>query len=102
MCVLKGLEVASSDPLANVPDPDERYQVFGFLQGNLPFIEIVDKETGQGLIVDAASALGIARDLNGQVLSVMGQMVEKAGAEITEDVSGAEGLRWSQALWKRE
>lgn len=92
-----------SDPLANVPDPDERYQVFGFLQGDLPFIEIADRENpGQGLIVDAVSALRIARDLNSQFLSLMGQIVEKAGAEITEDTSRPGGLRWYQALWQKE
>lgn len=91
-----------ADPLANVPDPDERFQVFGFLQGSLPFVEIVDRETGQGLIVDAVSALKIARDLNGQVLSVIEQMATRADAEITEDTSTAEGLRWYQALWQKE
>lgn len=90
-----------SDPLANVPDPDERYQVFGFLRDNIPYVEIADRETGQGLIFDGVSALRIARDINGQVLSVLQQMAEKADAEITEDTSSAEGLRWYRALWQK-
>lgn len=85
------------DPLAHVPDPDQRYQVFAFMHGGAPFVQIADVESKTGVIVDLLSALEVARDINDQVVHLLERLGHEQGAMIEPE---ADGARWQETVWQ--
>ena len=58
---------ADSGPLAHVPDPNDRFQVFAYMHGAEIYVEIVDKQTGSGLEIPPLEALKVAGNINQQL-----------------------------------
>lgn len=67
----------ADDPLANVPDPAQRYQVMAISRGPLVFVEIADRQSGQGIVCDALSALEVAADITREVARAMREVVDQ-------------------------
>jgi hypothetical protein len=93
--------VDAPDPLAHVPDPNDRYQVFGYVdKDHMPWIEIADAETRAGLTIDLLSALKVAGDISRQAVYVMEQMMARHLAEDDSQSLGESAEeRWYRSLW---
>ena len=89
--------MAPPDPLAHVPDPSDRYQVFGYLDADgMPWVEVADAETREGMRLDLISALKVSGDISRQAAYVIEQVV----ARFADDESRAPDERWYRSLWR--
>ena len=59
---------ADYDPLAHVPDPDDRFQVFAYTRGVEIWVEISVKATSVTLTIPMLDALKIAANINHQLV----------------------------------
>jgi hypothetical protein len=73
------LIVTAPDPLAHVPDPDDRFQVFGYLnRDGEPVIEIANAETRDGLTIPLLEALKVSGDIGRQASYLLEYAIQKA------------------------
>jgi hypothetical protein len=69
---------ADYDPLADIPDPNDRFQVFAYTRGVDLWVEISDKATGVTLTIPMLDALKIAANINQQVVYALEGLFKRA------------------------
>lgn len=60
-----------------LPDPENRIQVLAVTRGLDVYVELIDDHTKQGVVMDIASALRAASDINREVARVIEQVAEQ-------------------------
>ena len=98
----KVVSVDAPDPLAHVPDPDQRYQVFGVTRGAVMFIQIFDAETKTGLVLDLLTALDVASQINREAVRVLEDVGRQEDALLDPETLDKNDPRWQDELWKRD
>ena len=93
------------DPLAKLPDPDKRYQVFGFLRGEAVFIQVLDAEAKTGFVLDVQAALEVARDILDETVRMADVLVErqllKESGILEPEPDDRDDPRWQVDMWRR-
>jgi len=82
-------------PLDHLPDPDKRFKVFAFTRGTEAYIELIDETRKTGVVMDLASVLRAAADINleaTRIMEVMAEQVEQ-GTMRSGDSSSRSGDR---------
>jgi hypothetical protein len=89
------------DPLAHLPDPDKRYQVFAVIRGGVLFVEVADVETKTGFVLDVVTALEVASDINAEIARVFVQHTDQTKGWIDPEAVDPGDQRWHKEIWKR-
>ena len=88
------------DPLAHLPDPDQRFQVFGFARGLNVWVQILDSETGQGMVLDMVTAMEVVRDINSEMVRVLGEIHDEFQRQDETAGDEPEGLAPDGESWQ--
>jgi hypothetical protein len=88
-------------PLAHVPDPNERFQVFGFVHGELPVIEVIDAVSRTGVVMDLLAALQVAADINREAIRLIESVGDETGNLVDLGEVDKYDPRWQREMWRR-
>jgi hypothetical protein len=69
---------ADYDPLAHVPDPNERFQVFAYTRNLQIYVEISDTHAGTALTIPMLDALKVAGNINQQLVYALEGLFKRA------------------------